>query len=82
MGLTETKPVFGVSNKVRLKPVSSATENSYKIEISPVASLDMILSKTRITKVLISRGCILVCAYVVPKPPKIEFVASRPKLCL
>ena len=28
MGLVETKPVFGVSNKARLKPVSSATETS------------------------------------------------------
>ena len=54
MGLNATKPVFGVSDKVRLKPVSSATENSKKIEISLVASLDMILSKQRITKALIS----------------------------
>ena len=45
MDLDATKPVFGVSDKVRLKPVSSATETSWKIEISPVASLDMILSK-------------------------------------
>ena len=31
------KPVFGVSNKVRLKSVSSAKEASQKTEISPVA---------------------------------------------
>ena len=48
MGLDTTKPVFGVSDKARIKPVSSATETSQKIEISPVASLDMILSKKRI----------------------------------
>ena len=58
MGLAATKPVFGVSDKGRLKPVSSATETSYKIGILLVASLDMILSNTRITKALIRlRGC-------------------------
>ena len=57
MGLIARKPVFGVSNKASFKPVS-ATETSWKIEISPVASLHMILSKKRITKVLIRlRGC-------------------------
>ena len=54
MGLDATKPVFGVSEKLRLKPVSSATENSYKLKIALVASLDMILSNKRITKALIS----------------------------
>ena len=37
------KPVFGASNKARLKPVSSATETNLKNEITLVASLDMIL---------------------------------------
>ena len=45
-----TKAVFRVSDKARLKPVSSATETSYKIESSLVATLDMILSKKQITK--------------------------------
>ena len=45
MVLDTTKPVFGVSNKARLKPGSSAIETSYKIAISPGASLDMMLSK-------------------------------------
>ena len=56
VGLVATKPVFGVSDKVRFKPVSSAIETSLQIEISLVASLDMIhvLSKKRITKALIS----------------------------
>ena len=53
MGRDPRKPVFRVSDKGRLKPVSSAKETSRKIEISREASLDMILSKTRITKVLI-----------------------------
>ena len=38
-----TKLVFGVSNKVILKTVFTATETSQKIKISPVVSLDMIL---------------------------------------
>ena len=53
MSLIATKPVFRVSDKARLKPVSSATGTSFKIENCLVASLDMILSNKRITKVLI-----------------------------
>ena len=45
--------VFGVSVKVSFKPVSSATETIWKIEISPVESLHIKLSKKRITKALI-----------------------------
>ena len=44
MGLIATKPVFGVSNKTRIKPVSSARETCLKVEILPVARLDIILS--------------------------------------
>ena len=55
MGLVATKPVFGVSDKTRLKPVSSATGAP---EISLKTSLDMVLFKTRIIKALIRlRGC-------------------------
>ena len=56
MGLVMRKPVFGVSNGVRFKPVSWASETSKKIEILPVASLDIILSNKRITKALIRLG--------------------------
>ena len=74
------KPVFVVFDKASLKPFSPATETSYKIEISPVASLHKILSKNRITKALIRlRGS---AGWSVPvlfrKPPKIGFLASRP----
>ena len=48
------KPVFSVSDKVKHKLVFSATETSKKIDISLEVSLDMILSKKRITKALIS----------------------------
>ena len=58
LGLDATKPVFGVSDKARLKPVSSATESSYKIEMLLVVSLDKVLSNKQITKTLIRlRGC-------------------------
>ena len=58
MGLDTRKPVFRVSDKVRLKPVSSATETSDKIENLLVPILDMILSNKRITKRLIRLcGC-------------------------
>ena len=58
MGLDVSKPVLGVSDKVRFKPVSSATEINQKIEILLVASLDMILSNKQTTKALIrQRGC-------------------------
>ena len=40
MGLDVTKPV---SHNARLKPVSSATKTSQKIEISLASSLDIIL---------------------------------------
>ena len=53
MGLDARKPVFGVSYKARLKPVSSATETRQNSEISVVASLDVILFNKRITKALI-----------------------------
>ena len=54
MGRNATKPVFGVSDKVRFKPACSAEETSKKIEISLVSSLDIIISNRRITKALIS----------------------------
>ena len=54
MGCVATKSVCGVSDKARLKPVSSATETRLKIEISLVVCLNMILSIEGITKALIS----------------------------
>ena len=55
MGLVATKPVFGVADKARFKPVCSPTETSKRIAISLV---DVIVFKKRITKALISlRGC-------------------------
>ena len=49
------KPVFGVCDQVRLKLACSGTES---LEISDLASIDIILSRQRITKVQIRlRGC-------------------------
>ena len=67
-----TKPVFGVSDKGRLNPVSSATETSKKIEISLVVSIDIILSNKRITKVLIRLH--ILCSQTL----KTGFLALRP----
>ena len=79
MGLAAIKPVFGVSDKTRLKPVSSATEASLKIEISLVASLAMILSKTQITKALIRlHRCAGWSAPLLFANPEDSFLASRP----
>ena len=58
MGLDARKPVFWVPDQAGLTPVSSITRTSQKNEVSHVASLDMILTNKRTTKVLISlRGC-------------------------
>ena len=56
MGLFGKKPVFGVSDKARFKPVSSVTGTSYELEIWHVARLDMIFSKMRKTKSMIRLG--------------------------
>ena len=45
MGMDTTKPVFGFSTKQGSNQFFPATETSQKIEISLVASLDMIFSK-------------------------------------
>ena len=81
MGLVARKPVFGVSDKARIKPVSSATETSKNIKISLVASPDIILSNKRITKVLIrlgnaQAGLHLCCS----QTPKTGFLATRANL--
>ena len=80
MDLVSTKPVFGVSNKASFKPVSSATETSYKIEISLVASLDMIISKKRITKEMIKlHGWAGWSAPVLfANTPKTDYFVKRP----
>ena len=58
LGLVSRKHVFGVSDEASFKPVSSATEISHIVEISPFANLHMIRFKKRITKALIRlRGC-------------------------
>ena len=58
MGLVTRKPVFAVSGEVRFKLACSATETSQKVEISLVASLDVLLSKKQKIKALNRlRGC-------------------------
>ena len=74
MGLIATQPVFGVSDKVRFKPICSATEASKMIKISFVVRLDIILFKGADQSVWMSR---LVCAFVVRKPPKDKFFLDK-----
>ena len=74
IGRDMTKAVFGVSDKASYKPVSLATETSYNIEISPVASLLMVLNKGADQTAQMRR---LVCTCVVRKSPKTGFLASR-----
>ena len=72
MGFDVTKPVFGVSDKATLKPVSSETK-ARKLKFCLLqVSLDMILSKQRITNGLISLclGC--------SQTPKTGFLTSKP----
>ena len=79
LGLVARNPVFGVSDKSRLKPVSSATETSKKNEISIVASFDMIFSKPRITKALISmRRCTGRSVPVLFANPETGFLTQDP----
>ena len=44
---------LGAGNQVRLKPACSATETSWSLEISDIATIGVILSKQRTTKALI-----------------------------
>ena len=78
IGLTTTKHVFRVSDKARLKPVASAIETSWKIEIALVASLDVNIQYVNNKDVnQTARMLRLVCAFVVCQPPKSYFLASR-----
>ena len=69
MGLDARKPDLGVCNKVIFKQAYSATETSLKIEISLVASLDIITSNKRITKALIrsAQAGLRLCCSQTPK---------------
>ena len=53
MSLVMRKPVFGVCDQLRLKPACSTDDTSWGLEISAIASREIILSKQRTTNVLI-----------------------------
>ena len=58
LSLVMRKPVFGVFEQARFKPVCSAKKASYRLEISDIETRDIMLFKQQITKLLISlRGC-------------------------
>ena len=78
MELVARKPSFVVSDKASFKPASSATETSWKIEISSVARLHMILSEKRITKALIRLcGCAGWSATVLFANPRRQVFSHR-----
>ena len=54
MCLVTRKPVFAVFNQVRLQPACSATEASESHEIANIETREIILSRLRTTKALIS----------------------------
>ena len=71
MGHDARKPVFGVSDKVRLKLVSSATETSkLRYGTSQKANNKRADQTARMRR--------LVCAFVVRRPRKTGFLGSRP----
>ena len=58
MSLVTRKPVLGVCDQVRLKPVCSGTQTRSSLEILNLASIGIVLSKQQTTKVLIRLcGC-------------------------
>ena len=68
----------GVRQRVFQTPVSSAKETSLKIEISPAASLHMILSKKQNKKALIRlRGCACWSAPVLFTNPRRQGFSRR-----
>ena len=85
IGLIATKPVFGVSDIVKLKPLSSATEASLKVEnvctCSKFRRYDNFKLSNNKGADQTARMHRLVCAFVVCKlfTPKTGFLASRSK---
>ena len=82
MGFDGTKPVFGLSDKARLKPISSGIETSYKTKISTCSKFRYNIFQLKNNKGSDQTAWMrwLVCAFVVRKPPKTGLLASRPKL--
>ena len=52
LSLVTRKPVLGVSDQVRLKPACSASETSWRLEISDIETRGIILSRQRTKKAL------------------------------
>ena len=60
------KPVFGVCDQVRLKPVCSATETSWNLEMLDSVSTGTIPSRQRTTKTLkeLNKDLRLCCSHM------------------
>ena len=81
MGLNRTKPVFGVSDKARRKPVSSATETSLKIEIFACSKYryDTFQQENNKGADQTVRMCRLGCVFIVRKARRQVFSAHISK---
>ena len=78
MGLTATKSVFGVPDKVRFKLPAQLQRLARKMIFFSVASLAMVLSKTQIAKALIRlRGCAGWSAPVLLANPRRQVFSGR-----
>ena len=70
MGLNARKPVFRVSEKARLKPVSSAIETSWNSDILPETRYDTFQKANNKGTDQTAWMPSLVCPCVIPKPLK------------
>ena len=75
LGLVVTKPVFGVSEKVRFKSVSSVENRNFTCSKLRYCTLQNPNNKGADQTAQMRR---LVCTCVVRKPSKTGFLASRP----
>ena len=76
MSLVTRKPVLGVCDQGKLKPVCAATEASKRLEILDMETRDIILSRQRTTNALIRlRG--LICAYCCSHRANTGFLMTR-----
>ena len=77
------EPIFVVTDELRLKPVCSATETSWKIGVLHEASLDIVLSIKQITNVLIRlRRCTVWSSLVLIGCNKVRFTYTATRTSL
>ena len=78
MGHNTRKSVFGILDNGISKPVCLATETSLKTDISPVASLDIVLSKKIVNKGADQTAYVHALRLCCSQTRKTGFLMSRP----